>query len=151
MQKIIPCLWSDGRAEEAAKFYTDLFGGRITDTRRNPDGTVLTMHFELFGQTYMLLNGGPQFKYTEAVSFSVDCADQAEVDRYWTALTADGGEESMCGWCKDRFGMSWQIVPRALIDAITGPDSAGAQRAVEAMLKMHKIDVATIEKAYAGA
>ncbi len=150
MQKIIPCLWIDDRIEEAAKFYTELFGGKVTDSQKMPDGSTLTTHFELFGQTYMLLNGGPQFKFTEAVSFSVDCKDQAEVDKYWNALIADGGEESMCGWCKDRFGLSWQIVPAALPRAISGPDKAGAARAMEAMLKMRKIDVAAVERAYAG-
>ena len=113
-------------------------------------GKVLAMNFELEGQKYMAINGGPNFPFTEAISLFVSCEDQAEVDRYWTALTADGGKESQCGWLKDRFGLSWQIIPAALPRLLGGPDRASAQRAMQAMLKMKKIDVAGLETAYAG-
>ncbi|MDT2005908.1 VOC family protein [Rhodococcus opacus] len=154
MKPITPCLWFDTEGEEAAKFYTSLFpNSRITevthygpDTPR-PEGTVLTVSFEINGQPFTALNGGPQFTFDEAISFEVRCADQAEVDRYWDAFT-DGGEESQCGWVKDRFGVSWQVVPERLYELMSDPDTEKAQRAMQAMLKMRKLDVAELEKAF---
>jgi predicted 3-demethylubiquinone-9 3-methyltransferase (glyoxalase superfamily) len=158
MAKITPCLWFDGVAEEAAGFYVSLLpGSRIDKVMRSPAdnpstpaGGVLTVEFTLAGQPFLGLNGGPQFPFTEAVSFSVDCEDQAEVDRLWDALTADGGKPVQCGWLKDRFGLSWQIVPRALPKLLSGPDKEGAKRAMEAMMEMVKLDVAELERAYRG-
>jgi predicted 3-demethylubiquinone-9 3-methyltransferase (glyoxalase superfamily) len=155
MDKISPCLWFDGKAEEAARFYTSLFpDSKVTSIDRSPGETpsgpkdmVLTVNFTLDGRSYIGLNGGPDFKFNEAISLSIDCADQAEVDRYWTALTADGGEESVCGWLKDKFGVSWQVVPRRLPELLNGPDREAAARVLEAMLKMVKIDVAELERA----
>lgn len=150
MQKIRPCLWFDDQAEEAATFYVSVFGGdsRIEKVTRWPEGTesagsVLTVDFVLAGQEYLGLNGGPQFHFSEAVSLSVDCVDQEEVDRLWAKLT-EGGEESMCGWLKDRYGLSWQIVPRALPELLGGPDRARADRAMEVMMGMRKLDVRTL-------
>lgn len=150
MQKIRPCLWFDDQAEEAATFYVSVFGGdsRIEKVTRWPEGTesagsVLTVDFVLIGQEYLGLNGGPQFHFSEAVSLSVDCADQEEVDRLWAKLT-EGGEESMCGWLKDRYGLSWQIVPRALPELLGGPDRARADRAMKVMMGMRKLDVRTL-------
>lgn len=148
MQKITPCLWFDGRAAEAADFYVSVFGGdsRVLETSRHSgdgptdSGAVLTVRFQLAGQEYLGLNGGPAFHFTEALSLSVDCADQAEVDRLWDALT-EGGEESRCGWLKDRYGLSWQIVPRALPEILGGPDRDRAARAMKAMMGMGKLDV----------
>ena len=157
MQKIMPCLWFDDRIEDAANFYTSVFpNAKITDMSRYgdagpmPKGKVLTVMFELEGQQFMALNGGPQFKFTEAVSFFVKCKDQKEVDYYWNKLTADGGAESQCGWLKDKFGLSWQIVPDALSRYLTDRDAAKANRVMQAMLKMKKIDIAALEKAHAG-
>jgi len=151
MQKIKPCLWFDDRIEEAVKFYTGLFkNSRILETSHYPDGRVLVIVFEIDGEEIMALNGGPEFKFTEAVSLFVDCEDQAEVDRYWNALTADGGKESQCGWLKDKYGLSWQIVPNAMSRYLGGNDKAGAARAMQAMMKMSKIVLADLEKAYAG-
>jgi len=157
MHKITPCLWFDDRIEEAVNFYVSVFrDGRIHDVSRygegapRPAGTVLTMRFELAGQQFQALNGGPQFPFTEAVSFAIDCEDQAEVDHYWEHLTSGGGEESMCGWLKDRYGLSWQVVPRALPLLLNGSDKAGAARAMQAMLQMRKLVVAELEAAYAG-
>ena len=154
MQKIKPCLWFDGNAEEAVNFYLSVFkDARILDVRRygpdmqGPEGSVLTVDFELFGQEYIALNGGPEFTFDEAVSFAVDCESQEEVDYYWERLTADGGEESVCGWLKDKFGLSWQITPRRLMELVTGPDQARAARAWQAMLQMRKIDIQTLEDA----
>ncbi len=150
MQKITPCLWFDDRIEEAMNFYVSVFkDGKILDTSRYPDGRMLTANVEILGETFQLLNGGPQFTFSEAVSFSVSCKDQADVDYYWNALTADGGEESMCGWLKDKFGLSWQIIPEALPRLLGGSDKAGAGRAMQAMLQMRKIVVADLEQAYA--
>ncbi|MEV7695200.1 MULTISPECIES: VOC family protein [Streptomyces] len=150
MQKIRPCLWFDDQAEEAATFYVSVFGGdsRVEKVTRWPEGTesagsVLTVDFVLAGQEYLGLNGGPQFHFSEAVSLSVDCADQEEVDRLWAKLT-EGGEESMCGWLKDRYGLSWQIVPRALPELLGGPDRARADRAMKVMMGMRKLDVRTL-------
>jgi predicted 3-demethylubiquinone-9 3-methyltransferase (glyoxalase superfamily) len=156
--KITPTLWFDGTAEEAARFYTGLFpDSPIEAVHRAPAanpstaaGEVLLVTFTLAGQRFTGLNGGPQFSFTEAVSFQVDCADQAEVDRYWDALVEGGGEHGPCGWLKDRFGLSWQVVPRQLGDYIGGPDSAGAARAMAAMLRMQKIDIAALRAAYEG-
>jgi predicted 3-demethylubiquinone-9 3-methyltransferase (glyoxalase superfamily) len=151
MQKIKPCLWFDDRIEEAVKFYTGLFkNSRILETSHYPDGRVLVIVFEIDGEEIMALNGGPEFKFTEAVSLFVDCEDQAEVDRYWNALTADGGAESQCGWLRDKYGLSWQIVPNAMSRYLGGSDKAGAARAMQAMMKMSKIVLADLEKAYAG-
>ena len=158
MSKISPCLWFDGTAEEAAKLYTTLFpDSRIESVNRSPadnpstpDGAVLTVDFTLAGQKFIGLNGGPGFPFTEAVSFTIDCEDQAEVDRFWDALIDDGGEPSQCGWLKDRFGVSWQVVPRQLPQLLAGSDRAGAARAMEAMLQMTRIDVAKLREAYEG-
>jgi predicted 3-demethylubiquinone-9 3-methyltransferase (glyoxalase superfamily) len=158
MSKISPCLWFDGDAEDAAKLYTSLFpDSRIDTVQRSPadnpstpEGAVLTVEFTLAGQKFIGLNGGPAFRFTEAISLTIDCEDQAEVDRYWDALIADGGEPSQCGWLKDRFGLSWQVVPKQLNEVLSGPDRDGARRAMEAMLQMGKLDVAKLEEAYAG-
>lgn len=155
MQTITPCLWFDTEGEEAADFYVSIFpNSRILGVSRygpgmhRPEGMALTVEFELDGQAFTALNGGPEFTFDEAVSFQVSCADQAEVDSYWSRLTADGGQESRCGWLKDRFGVSWQIVPEALDSYLRGPDAAGAQRAVQAMLAMRKLDIDVIREAY---
>ena len=157
MPTLTPCLWFDHQAEEAATFYTSVFpNSRVLDVTRYgeglplPAGTVMTVRFELDGGQFVALNGGPAFEFSEAVSFQIDCADQAEVDHYWDRLTADGGEESMCGWLKDRFGLSWQVVPRQLPALLSDPDPERAQRAVTAMLSMRRIDIAAIERAAAG-
>ncbi len=158
MNKITPCLWFDGRAEEAVAFYTsllpdsrvDLVWRSPTDTPSGKAGTVLTVEFTLAGQPYLALNGGPQFQFNEAVSFQIHCVDQAEVDRLWSALTANGGEGVACGWLKDRFGLSWQIVPVRLTELIKDPDPVRAKRAMEAMMEMVKIDVAALERAVDG-
>ena len=158
MGPITPCLWFDGNAEEAARFYVSLFpDSRIdkvtsapADNPSTDAGAVLIVEFTVAGQPMQGLNGGPQFPFTEAISFSILCEDQAEVDRLWEALTADGGQPSRCGWVKDRFGLSWQIVPRALPRLLGGSDRAGAERAMKAMLEMGKIDIAALERAYAG-
>jgi len=158
VSKITPCLWFDGQAEEAAKFYTSIFpNSRIDNVARSPAdnpstpaGAVLTADFTLDGQKFVGLNGGPDFMFNEAISFMIDCADQAEVDRYWDALVEGGGEHSQCGWLKDRFGVSWQVVPRQLNEYLQGPDGEGARRAMEAMLKMSKLDVEKLREAYEG-
>ena len=153
MQKLRTCLWttSNENTQGAAELYTKLFGGKITEKTVMPDGNILTIHINILGQDIMMLNGGPQFKYNEAISLYVETADQAETDRYWNALIADGGAESMCGWLRDKYGLSWQIIPRQLQQCLGGTDKAGAGRAMQAMLKMQKIVVADLEKAYAGA
>src|SRR3954447_5627929 len=157
MHKIKPFLWFDSEAEAAAAFYTALFpNSRSTQvTHYGPDapreeGLVMTVAFELDGNPFVALNGGPQYTFNEAVSFAVDCGDQAEVDRYWDALTADGGEEIACGWCRDRFGLVWQIVPTRFFELIDGPDAARTQRVMAAMMQMTKFDVAELERAAAG-
>jgi predicted 3-demethylubiquinone-9 3-methyltransferase (glyoxalase superfamily) len=158
MSRISPCLWFDGRAEEAAVFYTSLFPNSRVDrinrapgeTPSGPEGMVLTVDFTLGGEPFIALNGGSDFQFNEAISFSIDCEDQAEVDRYWDALTADGGEPSVCGWLKDRFGVSWQVVPKVLPEYLRAEDRAAAKRALDAMLKMTKLDVATLREAYEG-
>jgi predicted 3-demethylubiquinone-9 3-methyltransferase (glyoxalase superfamily) len=156
MSKITPCLWFDGRIDEAAKFYTSVFpDAKVKHTAEYgdgaplPKGTPLTVTFEIAGQDFMLLNGGPYFRINEAVSFYVHCKDQTEVDYYWSKLTADGGAESMCGWLKDKFGVSWQIVPEALERYMTGKDAAKANRVMQAMLQMKKIIVADLDRAAA--
>jgi predicted 3-demethylubiquinone-9 3-methyltransferase (glyoxalase superfamily) len=157
MSKISPCLWFDGEAEEAANFYVSLLpDSRIDKVQKNTidgpgkAGTVLVVEFTLAGQRFMALNGGRRFEYTHAVSFKIDCADQAEVDRLWGALSADGGSVEQCGWLKDRYGISWQIVPAALTKYLGGPDAAGAQRAMRAMLQMIKLDIEGLRQAYEG-
>ena len=159
MSKVSPCLWFDGEAEEAARFYVSLLpGSKIETIQKNTAdgpagkaGTVLVVEFTLAGQRFVALNGGMRMEYTHAVSFMIDCADQAEVDRLWEALTADGGQPERCGWLRDRFGVSWQIVPTALPKYLGGSDRAGAQRAMQAMLGMVKLDIAGFKKAYEGA
>ncbi|WP_312024774.1 VOC family protein [Nonomuraea sp. WAC 01424] len=156
MQKITTYLWFDNQAEEAAEFYTSLFAdSRILDVQRygddgrGPVGQAMMVSFELAGQRYLALNGGPQFTFTEAISLYVDCTSQEEVDDLWAKLT-DGGEESQCGWLKDRYGLSWPIVPRALQELMSVPDPAAAQRVVQAMLGMQKIDIKGLEDAAKG-
>jgi predicted 3-demethylubiquinone-9 3-methyltransferase (glyoxalase superfamily) len=155
-QKIVPNLWFDGQAEEAANFYVDIFeDAKILNVAKYPEGspgeagTVMTVEFELNGVRFVGINGGPQFKFDEAVSFQIDCEDQAEVDYFWDRLT-DGGEESQCGWLKDRFGLSWQVVPRGMEVVNNDPDPEKAQRAMAAMMKMRKIDVAALRAAAEG-
>ncbi len=151
MQKITPFLWFDTQAEEAMNFYVSLFkNSKVINVSRGPDGKAFSVSFELDGQEFMGLNAGPEFKFNEAVSMFVHCEDQAEVDYFWNALIADGGEESMCGWLKDKYGLSWQIVPKQLGDYIAGPDPVKAQRGMQAMLKMHKLIIADLKKAYDG-
>ena len=153
MQKISPFLWFDSQAEEAANFYVSLFDdAEITNVATYPEGTpgpagqVMTVSFRLAGQEFTALNGGPEFTFTEAVSFYVRCKDQDEVDHFWTQLT-EGGEESQCGWLKDRFGLSWQIVPDRLGELLSDPDPARSQAAMQAMLQMSKIEIKTLEDA----
>jgi len=151
MQKISTCLWFDGRAAEAAEFYTSTFDdSSILTSLPGPDGQVLTVDFEIEGRQFMALNGGPAFTFNEAVSLVVNCDSQDEVDRYWDALLEGGGEESQCGWLKDKFGLSWQIVPAGMPSLLNGPDPAGSQRAMEAVLKMRKLDINVLQKAYDG-
>ena len=154
MPKILPCLWIDNRIEEMVNFYVATFkDAEIRSRTPGPDGSVLTMHFRLKDQEYMALNGGPgpHFKFNESISFSVDCEDQAEIDYYWNALTADGGEESMCGWLKDKYGLSWQIVPYNAMQMIWDPKNPeGSARAQEAMFKMRKLVIADLEAARDG-
>lgn len=149
-QKIKTFLWFDDAAEEAVTHYIDVFGnGRVLETLRR-DGKVLTMSFELFGQQFIALNGGPHFKFTEAISLQVDCDSQAEVDALWEKLTANGGTPSQCGWLKDRFGLSWQITPVRLMELVMDADPARAKRAFDAMMQMTKIDIAALERAADG-
>jgi predicted 3-demethylubiquinone-9 3-methyltransferase (glyoxalase superfamily) len=155
MQKITPWLWFDTQAEEAATLYTSVFpNSAIVDITRygaagpRPEGMVMTVSFDLDGERFVALNGGPeQYGFTEAVSFMVSCDGQEEVDRYWSALVADGGEEGPCGWCKDRYGLSWQIVPTRLRELLSDPDPGRAQRALQAMLRMKKLEIAELERA----
>jgi 2-polyprenyl-6-hydroxyphenyl methylase/3-demethylubiquinone-9 3-methyltransferase len=157
-RNIAVCLWFNGQAEEAARFYADTFpDSHIDAVHRAPgdnpsskEGDVLTVEFTVLGMPFVGLNGGPAFSFDEAVSFQVYTRDQAETDRYWNAIVDNGGAESQCGWCKDRYGLSWQITPRALMDAFTGSDRAAAKRAFEAMMTMRKIDIAAIEAARRG-
>jgi predicted 3-demethylubiquinone-9 3-methyltransferase (glyoxalase superfamily) len=163
MQKITPFLWFDHQAEEAAKFYTSIFknskvgkilrygeeAAKISQSGR-PPGSVLTIEFEIEGQKFTALNGGPEFKFNESISFVVNCDAQKEVDYFWEKLTADGGEESQCGWLRDKFGLSWQVVPTVLIDMLHDKDSAKSERVMEAMLQMQKIDIQKLKAAYRG-
>lgn len=158
MPTITPCLWFDTQAEEAANFYVSVFPNsqilEVTHYGPNtpmPEGTVLTVEFELDGQRYTALNAGPQFTFDEAISFQIDCASQEEVDRYWAALTADGGQESQCGWLKDKFGLSWQVVSRELIDLIFHSDPVTGNAAMQTMMQMRKLDVAVAREAVAKA
>jgi len=152
------CLWYDKDAEDAARFYAATFPDSLVDAVQHApgdypsgkQGDVLTVQFTVLGVPGLGLNGGPEFKHTEAFSFQVITADQAETDRYWNAIVGNGGQESACGWCKDKWGLSWQITPLALTAAITDPDPAAAKRAFDAMMTMHKIDIATIEAARRG-
>lgn len=150
------CLWFDGQAEEAANHYVSIFKNsrigkitRHTEAGPGPVGTVLTVEFELNGQKFVGLNGGPEFKFNEAISFQIHCKDQDEVDYYWSRLT-EGGQEVACGWVKDKYGMSWQVVPTVLPDMISDPDPEKAKRAMQAMMAMTKFDIAALQKAYAG-
>ena len=156
-EAIVPNLWFDTEAEEAAAFYVSLFpDSRVTSVQRYPEGspgepgTVMTVQLEVMGQPWTLINGGPQFPFTEAVSFQITCVDQAEVDRYWSALTADGGEEGQCGWCKDRYGLSWQVVPGGMEEVFADPDPERSRRAMQAMLGMRKLDVEALRRAADG-
>ena len=157
-QKITPCLWFNDNAEEAVRFYTSVFpNSSIVDIHHsradNPssrEGGVLLISFKLAGQSYMALNGGPHEKFNDAISLSVDCEDQAEVDRFWDALTAHGGKPVQCGWLKDKYGLSWQIVPRRLPELLSDPDAAKAKRVMQAMMQMVKLDIGKLEAAAAG-
>jgi predicted 3-demethylubiquinone-9 3-methyltransferase (glyoxalase superfamily) len=156
--KVYPCLWFDGKAEEAANFYVSLLPDSHidnvwrspADTPSGPEGMVLLVDFTVAGQQLQGLDGGPDFTFNEAVSLVIECEDQAEVDRLWDALTADGGEPGPCGWLKDRYGLSWQIAPKRLNEMLEGPDRDGARRAMEAMLKMGKLEIEPLERAYRG-
>jgi predicted 3-demethylubiquinone-9 3-methyltransferase (glyoxalase superfamily) len=161
MQKITPFLWFDDQAEGAVKFYTSVFKnskvGKITrygeaaeKAAGRPAGSVMTVEFELEGQKFTALNGGPVFKFNESISFVVNCDMQEEVDYFWEKLTAGGGQESECGWLKDKFGLSWQVVPRALIDMLQDQDPKKSERVMKAMLRMQKLDIKTLKDAYAG-
>ena len=157
MPEIVPNLWFDTQAEEAAAFYCGVVpNSRITSVTHyteagpRPAGSVMTVEFELDGTRFVAINGGPQFTFDEAVSFAIECDTQEEIDRYWAALTADGGEEGPCGWCKDRFGLSWQVVPAGMDAMLNDPDRARAARAMEAVLGMRKIDMAAIARAADG-
>lgn len=160
MPTIVPNLWFDGQAEQAAEFYTSIFpDSRIGTVHRAASdypgggrkGDVVAVDFRLSGQPFTGINGGPQFTFDEAISFLIDCEGQAEVDRYWDALIEGGGEPGQCGWLKDRFGVSWQVVPRRIEELLDGDDRAGADRAMEAVLRMSKLVVAEVEAAYQGA
>jgi predicted 3-demethylubiquinone-9 3-methyltransferase (glyoxalase superfamily) len=158
MTRIAPCLWFDGKAEEAAQFYARIFpDSHVGKVLRAPGdypggkaGTPLTVEFTVLGMNFVGLNGGPNFTFDEAVSFQVYTESQAETNRYWDAITADGGQPGPCGWCKDKFGLSWQIVPRRLLELMGEPDKDRAKRTMNAMMQMQKIDIAAIERAAAG-
>ncbi len=161
MQKITPFLWFDDQAEDAAKFYTSIFKnskiGKIARYDKagekaagRPAGSVMTIEFQLEGQEFVALNGGPHFKFTEAISFVVNCETQKEVDYFWQKLTADGGQESQCGWLKDKFGVSWQIVPTILPELLRDKDATKSERVMKAMLKMVKLDIAKLKAAAQG-
>jgi predicted 3-demethylubiquinone-9 3-methyltransferase (glyoxalase superfamily) len=157
MQKLTPCLWFDTQGEDAATFYTSVFpNSRILDVARygsagpRAEGTVMTVTFELDGQEFVALNGGPDFTFSEAISFQVSCKDQEEVDAYWSTLS-EGGEEGPCGWLKDKFGLSWQIVPTVLLELVADPDREKSQRVMAAMLEMKKIEIDELERAAAAA
>lgn len=155
-EKLVTCLWFDTEGEDAARFYTSLFpGSRLGEITRygsagpRAEGTVMTVSFELMGQEFMALNGGPEYSFNQAISFQIMCESQEEVDRYWQQLTADGGVEGPCGWLNDRFGVPWQVVPRALPELLQQPDAEKAQRVMQAMLGMKKIEIGELERAAA--
>ena len=155
---LITCLWFDGRAREAANFYTSIFPDSHladqwiapTDTPGNAKGDEVVVNFKIFGREFIGLNGGPQFPHSEAISFQIPCADQNEINKYWDLLLADGGQESQCGWLKDKFGVSWQVTSPQMMQWLGGSDPEGAQRATQAMLGMRKIDLAAMQAAYEG-
>ncbi len=161
-QRIIPCLWFADNAEEAARHYTGIFkNSRITaithygtagfESHHRPPGSVMTVAFELDGQSFTALNGGPLFQFTEAISFQVNCETQEEIDHYWDKLSADGDPDAqMCGWLKDRYGLSWQVIPNSMDELFKDEESAASQRAMEAMLTMKKLDIAALQRAYDG-
>ena len=152
------CLWFDGQAREAANFYASIFPNSSvadnwiapTETPGNQQGSEVLVNFTIFGQSFLALNGGPQFPHSEAISFQIPCADQGEIDKYWELLIKDGGQEGQCGWLKDKFGISWQVISGEMGKYLGGPDPEGAQRATQAMLAMKKINLAAMEKAYNG-
>lgn len=159
--KVMPCLWFDTQAEDAANLYCSIFpNSKITTVSRYPDagqeihkkpaGSVMVVAFEIDGQPFTALNGGPSFKFDEAVSFQIMCETQAEIDHYWGKLTADGGQEGPCGWLKDKFGLSWQVVPAAIPRMMSDPDSRKSARVMNAFMTMKKLDIAALERAYAG-
>ncbi len=151
MKKITPFLWFDTQAEEAMNFYISVFkNGKVLNVTPGPNDIAQSVQFELEGQEFIGLNAGPRFKFNESISFFVDCKTQEEGDALWNALTADGGEESMCGWLKDKYGLWWQIIPSALGELMGDPDQAKAQRVLDAMLQMRKIDIAGLQRAYEG-
>ncbi len=154
--ELTTCLWFNGNAREAANLYTEIFpNSRIddnwsapTDTPGNSQGEEVVVNFKIFGQNFIALNGGPQFQHSEAISFQIPCANQEEIDLYWKLLTADGGQESQCGWCKDKFGVSWQVISPEMMAYLGGSDAEGAKRATLAMLEMYKIDLTKMKLAY---
>ena len=154
--ELTTCLWFDGNAREAAQFYTRIFPNSEladnwiapTETPGNKQGEEVVVNFKIFGQSFIALNGGPQFPHSEAISFQIPCKDQEDIDKFWDLLTADGGQESQCGWLKDKFGISWQVTSPEMMKYLGGPDAEGAQRATQAMLKMKKIDLLATKKAY---
>lgn len=156
--ELITCLWFSGNAREAATFYTSIFPDSEladnwlapTETPGNRQGEEVVVNFQIFGKPFIALNGGPQFPHSEAISFQIPCRDQTEIDKYWGLLTADGGEESQCGWLKDKFGVSWQVTSPQMMNYLSGPDALGSARATDAMLKMTKIELAALESAYLG-
>ncbi len=161
LNKIVSCLWFDKEAEDAAVFYCSIFrnskmgkvtryGKEGTEIHGQPEGKVMTVDFELEGNRFVALNGGPQFKFSEAISFQIHCDNQEEIDYHWSKLSADGGQEGPCGWLKDKFGLSWQVTPVTLIEMLTDGDAAGAQRVTRAFMQMKKFDVAALERAYRG-
>jgi predicted 3-demethylubiquinone-9 3-methyltransferase (glyoxalase superfamily) len=156
MQKITPFLWFDTQAEEAANLYVSIFKNskilkvaRYGEAGPGPAGSVMIINFQIEGQEFIALNAGPRFKFTEAISFVINCQTQEEVDHYWNKLTADGGQESMCGWLKDKYGLSWQVTPTILGELMADKDAKKAQRVMQAMLQMKKIDIAALKRAYA--
>lgn len=156
---LITCLWFNGNGREAATFYTSIFPDSTlednwlapTDTPGNARGEEVVVNFKIFGKPFIALNGGPLFPHTLATSFQIPCRDQAEIDKYWSVLTADGGEEGQCGWLKDKFGVSWQVTSPVMLNYLNGTDAQGSERATKAMLEMTKIDLDVMEKAYRGA
>lgn len=156
--ELTTCLWFDGRAREAAIFYTKIFPDSEladhwiapTDTPSNKQSDEVVVNFKIFGQNFIGLNGGPQFPHTEAISFQIPCSSQEEIDKYWNLLTSDGGQEGQCGWLKDKFGVSWQVISTEMGNYLGGADADGRQRATQAMLQMKKLDISTMKRAYLG-